>query len=377
MKARVVIQTADRTLEMAEHEVPPVSAGTALLEVEACGLCGSDVEQYKGAFTEKGIVTYPLIPGHEPVGRIAEIDEEAARAWGVKRGDRVAVEPHLSCGMCWSCLDGSYHLCKEVRPTGLPAYGFLPLDYGHGLWGGYASHLHLVPRTILHRIPDEMPIELATQYQSLAAGVRWAVQVPKTAMGDSVLILGPGQRGLGSVIACREAGAGTIIVTGLKRDKHKLALAQALGAHHTIVADEENTVARVLEITGGRGVDVAIDVVPASPQPIVDAVGAVRIGGTIVIGGVKGRNTKVALDSDRILFRELTIKGVYSQGSAAYVQALRLLAENRYDMARLHTHSFPLEEADTAIRTLAGEVAGTDAISVSLHPGLAPSRSRV
>ena len=192
VKARVVIQTGDRKLEMIEHEVPPVSAGTALLEVEACGLCGSDVEQYKGAFTEKGIVTYPLIPGHEPVGRIAEIGKEASRMWGVKRGDRVAVEPHLSCGMCRSCLEGRYHLCKEVRPTGLPAYGFLPLEFGHGLWGGYASHLHLMPRTILHRIPEEMPIELATQYQSFAAGVRWAVQVPRTALGDSVLILGPG-----------------------------------------------------------------------------------------------------------------------------------------------------------------------------------------
>ncbi len=375
MKARVVIQTADRKLEMAEHEVPAITSGTALLAIEACGLCGSDVEQYKGAFTAKGIAAYPLIPGHEPVGRIVEIDREAARNWGVKAGDRVAVEPHLSCGLCRTCLDGSYHLCKEVRPTGLPAYGFLPLDFGHGLWGGYASHLHLMPRTVLHRIPEEMPIELATQYQSLAAGVRWAVQVPNTALGDSVLILGPGQRGLGSVIACREAGAGTIIVTGLRRDAHKLALARALGAHHTIIADEEDTVERVLAITGGRGVDVAIDVVPASPQPIVDAVGAVRIGGTVVIGGVKGGTTKVALDSDRILFRELTIRGVYSQGSAAYAQALRLLAENRYDLARLHTHSFPLEEADTAIRTLAGEVRGVEAVSVSLHPGLPQTRS--
>ena len=76
MKARVVIQTADRKLEMADHEVPRLTAGTALLEVEACGLCGSDVEQYKGAFTDKGIVTYPLIPGHEPVGRIAEFADQ-------------------------------------------------------------------------------------------------------------------------------------------------------------------------------------------------------------------------------------------------------------------------------------------------------------
>jgi threonine dehydrogenase-like Zn-dependent dehydrogenase len=375
MKARVVIQTADRTFEQAEHEIPVVSRDTALLEVEACGLCGSDVEQYKGAFTQKGIVTYPVIPGHEPVGRIREIGQEASRLWGVKAGDRVAIEPHLSCGLCRTCLDGSYHLCKEIRPTGLPAYGFLPLDYHHGLWGGYATHIHLMPRTILHRVPEAMPIELATQYQSLAAGVRWAVQVPKTAMGDSVLILGPGQRGLGSVIACREAGAGTIIVTGLRRDAHKLALARALGAHHTIVSDEEDTVSQVLAITGGRGVDVAIDVVPSATQPVVDAVGAVRIGGTVVIGGVKGRSAKVALDTDQILFREIKIQGVYSQGSDAYAQALRLLSENRYDFGSLHTHSFALDDAERAIQTLAGEIDGELAVSVSLHPNSSATRT--
>ena len=188
-------------------------------------------------------------------------------------GDEVAVEPHLSCGFCRTCLDGAYHLCKSVRPTGLPAYGFLPLDFGHGLWGGYSSRLHLIRRTVLHKIPYEMPIELATQYQALAAGVRWAVQVPRTVLGDSVLILGSGQRGLGAVIACREAGAGTIIITGLRRDKHKLDLALTLGAHYAIVADEETVIDRVLTITKGRGVDVAIDVVPLTPQPIIDACG--------------------------------------------------------------------------------------------------------
>lgn len=370
MKARVIIQTADRRLQQDEREIPPVSSQTALLEVEACGLCGSDVEQYKGAFTEKGIVTYPLIPGHEPVGRIREIGQEASRLWQVKEGDRVAVEPHLSCGLCQTCLDGSYHLCKEVRPTGLPAYGFLPLDYMHGLWGGYATHIHLMPRTVLHRIPDEMPIELATQYQSLAAGIRWAVQVPKTALGNSVLILGPGQRGLGSVIACREAGAGQIIITGRSRDRYKLDMAMALGAHHVIVVDEEDTVSRVLEITHGRGVDVAIDVAPSAAQPVVDAIGAVRIGGIVVIAGVKGRKTKVAIDTDLVLFREIRIQGVYSQGRDAYTQALRMLSENKYELARLHTHSFPLAHADLAVRTLAGEIEGQNAVSVSLHPSL-------
>ena len=367
MKSKVVLQVADRRLDIVEDDIPVIAHDEALLRVEACGLCGSDVEQYRGAFVEKGIVTYPLIPGHEPIGVIEEIGAEASRAWGVGKGDRVAVEPHLSCGLCPACLRGDMHLCKRVRPTGLPAYGFLPRDAGFGLSGGYAEYMHLRARTVLHKIPHDLPVELASQYQALAAGVRWAVHVPRTALGDTVLILGCGQRGLGSVIACREAGAGTIIVTGLKRDRHKLALAEALGADHTIVADEEDTVARVMEVTGGRGVDVVVDVVPIAAMPIVHAVEVARPGGTIVIAGVKGHATTVDLDSDKVLSKELTIHGVYSQGWDAYEEALGMLDKNRYNFERLHTHSFPLDEAERAILTLAGEIAGEEAICVSLN----------
>lgn len=237
MRARALAQVADRQLEMIEREVPPIELDVALLKVKACGLCGSDVEQYRGRFTQKGLVRYPLIPGHEPVGRIAEIGDEAGRTWKVKAGDRVAVEPHISCGRCRACTGGEYHLCKSLLPMAAPAYGYLPLDFDHGLWGGYAEYLYLHSRTILHKLPDELPLEVATQYQLLAAGIRWSVHVPGSSFGDVVLILGCGQRGLGAFIACANAGVGMIIVTGLARDTHKLALALDLGAHHTIVAD--------------------------------------------------------------------------------------------------------------------------------------------
>ncbi len=363
-----MVQIADRRLEMQRREVPKVGPDEGLLRVEGCGLCGSDVEQFRGHFTAKGIVSYPLIPGHEPVGVVEEVGADAARAWGVKAGDRVALEPHLSCGFCRPCLSGSYHLCKVVRPVGLPSYGFLPLDFGHGLWGGYGEYIHLHPRTLMHRLPAGMPVALATIYQALAAGIRWAVQVPRTALGDTILILGCGQRGLGSVVAASEAGAGCIIVTGLARDAHKLGLARSLGAHHTIVADEEDTVARVMAITNGAGADVVLDVVPAAPHPVIQAVEAVRVGGTIVIAGIKGQDTRVALDTDRVLFKEITIHGVYSQGRAAYEQSLRLLAQNTHGLERLHTHAFPLEQAAEALLTLGGEVPGREAICVSLHP---------
>jgi threonine dehydrogenase-like Zn-dependent dehydrogenase len=368
LKARAMVQIAARRLEMQEIDVPRVASDEGLLRVEACGLCGSDVEQYRGHFVDKGIVSYPVVPGHEPIGVIVEIGAEAAQNWGVSKGDRVALEPHLSCGFCQLCLCGNYHRCKSIRPTGLPAYGYLPRDFGHGLWGGYAEYIHLHPRTIMHRIPNGMQLEMAAMYQALAAGVRWAAQVPRTSLGDTVLILGCGQRGLGSVIAAREAGASRIIVTGLARDAHKLRLAESLGATHTIVADLEDVVERVQAITHGEGADIVLDVVPASPHPVVHAVETARIGGTIVLAGVKGKDTKVSLDTDRILFKELTLTGVYSQGTPAYREALRILSENRYDLGRLHTHSFPLHCAAEAIETLAGERSEDQAVCVSLHP---------
>ena len=367
MKVRALVQVADRRFEMQEHQVPTIGTDEGLLQVEACGLCGSDVEQYRGGFSAKGLVRYPLIPGHEPIGRIVELGPEAQRNWNVKVGDRVAVEPHISCGRCHACTSGSYHVCKSLLPVAAPAYGYLPLDFRHGLWGGYAEYLYLHPRTILHKLPDDLPLAIASQYQLLASGIRWSVHVPQTGFGDTVLILGCGQRGLGAVIACANAGVSRIIVTGLARDAHKLALARDLGAHETIIADQENVVERCHALTNNRGVDVILDVTPVAHQPVVDAIEAVRIGGTIVLAGIKGGTTRIPIDTDRIIYKEIVLRGVFTQARPAYEQAIAMLSRSPGTFERLHTHEFPLERASEAIETLAGE-RGDGAISITLHP---------
>lgn len=369
MKSRVMMQIGDRQLVEREWDVPPVGPTEALMKVELCGMCGSDVEQYRGTFVANKILRYPLIPGHEPIGRIVEIGKSAARIWGLKIGDRIAVEPNLSCGRCELCLRGQYVNCRSLMPPGAPpAYGFTPADVGHGFWGGYSDYMHLHERTLFHRVPESMPLALASLYQPLAAGVRWAVQMPNTRLGDSVLILGHGQRGLGSVVAARRAGASCVIVTGTSRSQAKLALARALGAHHTIESDTENVAERVMAITNGRGVDVIVDVVPVATQPIVDAVEVARIGATVVLAGIKGP-VGVSLNVDRIVYKELVIKGAYSQGAEAYREAFRILAENPPRLAEMHTHEFPLERAEDALLTFGKERPdGVEPICITLHP---------
>ena len=370
MKSRVMIQAGDRRILEDEWEIPAVGPGEALMQVEVCGICGSDVELYKGSVAAAGILRYPLIPGHEPIGRIVEIGSEAAKRWKVKVGDRIALEPNLSCGRCDLCLTGSYHDCQSLMPPGAPpAYGFTPTDVGHGFWGGYSQFMHMHERTIFHRVPDSMPLSIAALYQPLAAGVRWAVQIPELGLGDSILILGSGQRGLGSIVAAKAAGAGQIIVTGTSRSHAKLELAKKLGADHVIQADKETVDDRVKSITSGKGVDVVVDTVPLDTGPIVDAVECVRLGGKIVLAGVKDKNQPIAVNTNRLIYKEITIKGAYAQNFPAYVEAFRILSRIGPDLSGLHTHEFRLWDVEQALLVMAKEKKSpVDPICVTLHP---------
>jgi threonine dehydrogenase-like Zn-dependent dehydrogenase len=339
-----------------------------LLRVEACGLCGSDIEQYRGSLPYLTPAAFPMIPGHEPVGIIEDIDPQAARSWNVKAGDRVAIAPHIVCGECELCRSGSAHLCKGVLPVPRSQYGFMPLAYRHGLWGGYGRHMVLHPASYVCKVEPHVPSAVVAMYQALASGLRWAVDVPRTRPTDTVLVLGCGQRGLACVVALRSIGVETIIVTGLERDAHKLAHAQRLGAVATIVADREDTVERVMALTGGRGVDVAVDLTPAVPQPFLDAIEAVRTGGTIVVAGIKNPKTPAALNANRLIYKEITVHGVFTQGLDCYRRAVALLSAHVDDLAPLHTHDVALEDLADGIALLAGERPGEEAISVVLRP---------
>jgi len=352
-----MVQTAVETLEARELPLPEIGDDDALLRIEACGICGSDVETFDGVIQ----IPLPVVPGHEPLGRIAKIGKRAAKRWGVVEGDRVAVESLLPCNNCRRCRTGAYQLCAQRR-----VYSYIPLSIAPGLWGGYAEYLYLAPNAIVHKVDASLAPEIAVLFNPLGAGFRWAVEIPKTQPGDTVLILGPGQRGLASVIACRQAGAGTIIVTGLSRDAHKLALARELGADHAIDVERENVVARVKEITGGRGADVVIEVTAVATQPIVDAIDCASLGGRVVLAGVKGMKAVPNFVSDKVVLKEIQLLGAIGVTWDSYERAIRLIESRRLPLEKLATHAFPLAAAERAIRTLAGQVPGESAICCTL-----------
>jgi threonine dehydrogenase-like Zn-dependent dehydrogenase len=359
---RAAVQVGPRRIEIQEFPRPRIGPDNGLLRIEANGICGSDVETYKGHL---GRVTDPFIPGHEPLGIIEEIGERAAQRWGVGPGDRVALEVIVPCRSCQRCLTGRYQSCRN-RTIG---HGVTPVKVEPGLWGGLAEYLYLSPGAILHPIDKTLPAELAVMFNPIGAGVRWACHLGGVGLGDTVLVLGSGQRGLAAVIAARAAGAGTIIVTGLGTDTHKLALAREFGADHTIVVDETNTVDRVTELTDGQLANVTLELTPMATAPVTDALLATRHGGRVVLAGLKG-GKEVPLNTDLIINRALTVVGAFGVDARGYEEAIRIIESRRFPLERLHTHSFGLNDTTLAIETLAGEVAGEAAVHVSVHPGV-------
>src|SRR5437879_6885909 len=363
---RATAQTGPRRLELRELPVPDIDDDSGLVRIEACGICGSDAEQYAGILPAQ----WPLIPGHEPLGIIERIGDRAAKRWGVDVGDRVAVEVLIPCGRCRACLAGRYQVCRGRG--GMFGYSYVPLSHPPALWGAYADYMYLDPCSLVHRMRKDIPASLAVLFNPVGAGFRWAVELPHTGPGDTVLVLGPGQRGRASVIAARAAGAETIIVTGLTRDAPKLALARRFGADHVIDIEQEDARKRVKELTDGRGADVVIEVSANSPEPVAEALHHVAVGGRIVLAGVKGFKPVPDFVSDLLVVKEAHMLGAFGVTSPAYEAAIRLIESGRLPLAEMHTHDFALEDAELAIQMLAGEIPGEQ----SIHSCLVPDRAR-
>ena len=230
--------------------------------------------------------------------------------------------------------------------------------------------MHLDPFSIPHRVRADIPPSIAVIFNPLGAGFRWAVELPRTGPGDTVLILGPGQRGLTSVIAARAAGADRIIVTGLTRDAAKLALARELGADHTIDVEQEDVRRRVRELTGGHGADVVVEVASYTTEPVSEALWLAATHARVVLAGVKGFKPVPDFVSDLVVVKELTVMGAFGVASRAYEAAIRLIESGRVPLARMHTHDFALEDAERAIQMLGGEVPVEQIIHSCLLPGL-------
>lgn len=351
--AKAMVLVEPRQLAATKIASQPVEAG-GWLAVEATAISGSDVQAWHG---ERREVQYPLIPGHQVVGRIAVADETIP----FEIGTRVAIEPGIRCGTCHRCRHG-LATCQQRSPSN--TYGLIPSTEPPALWGGMAEYLYLDPAATIHPITDDVPAEVATSVHSLATGHTWAVELPQLVPGDRVLILGPGPRGLACVLAAKAAGASWVGITGLSHDRDRLDLAERLGADLAIDIERHPDLGSAIAGSTGCRPDIVIDVTSDDPEAVFTGLDIVRSGGKVILASTKG-NRALHFFSDVLVTKQLTVRGAMGATTASYQWAAERLAHDKR-VDDLVSHQFPLEEAQRAMQAAAGMLGHDELIAVAV-----------
>lgn len=357
--SRAAVVIAPGELQIRDVEVPPTTTETGLLRVEATGICGTDVRDLPRADLP------PRIMGHEIVGVVEELGDEAATRWGVSTGDRVLLEEYLPCGTCHWCRSDDFRLCEQTdiltnsRPL---RYGATPLAEGSGLWGGYSQYVSLHPQTVLHHVPDSVPAHDVPLALPISNGYEWAYRAGRVGPDDAVVIIGPGQQGLGCLLAAKTAGGGPIIVAGLDKDSDRLALAGKLGADLTVNVEATGLTAAVADATGGRMASVAIDAAAGSQATVAAALDVLGKGGRLVLGA--RLDTPINVNFGIIRNKTLTVTGVRGHSFEAVEWALAALRRRPEHARLLASGMYPLDRVGEAIAA----TGNGDAVHVSVDP---------
>ena len=352
---RAVVFPGDGSYELREFAVPTPPPGGAVLQVEAVGLCGSDVAQIDGVRIVPGASDFPIVPGHEIVGRIAALAPGASfgatfgtSSGALREGDRVAVDEVLS-----------------MEPLRVYGYTDMSGDGRLGLWGGYGEFMEIFPGTRLHHLSDTLPAEHLTLFEPLASAVNW-VDIVGVEERDTVVIEGPGHQGLAVLEAVLARHPAQVIVTGTSEDALRLETARAIGADVVVMVDTEDVRKVVRDATGGVGADVVFDVATAV-QTVPLAIELVRQRGRVLLAGLKHFQPIPDLASDHIVLKGLTVFGGAGMTPHTVAKAVELIESGRVRTDLVVGEVCGLDGIDEAMRLLRRAEPGRDAVRVGLR----------
>jgi 2-desacetyl-2-hydroxyethyl bacteriochlorophyllide A dehydrogenase len=327
MKAAIFYNERDIRIE--DVMDPVIGPNDVLVAPQAVGLCGSDYHIYAGHWK----VDTPLILGHEFTGKVVRV---GGKVENFSSGDRVVVEPAVTCGNCFYCngIDTNNYFC-ENRPT----VGFTE--------NGAFAELVKVPEKGLHLLPEELDFEKGAFVEPLACALRGSDR-SEVQPGDNVIILGAGPIGLLLLLLTRLRGAAKIIVT--EKNRARKEMAAKLGADLVIDPDDTDIGEESKKLFSGREADVVIEAV-GTKNTTEQAFNLTRPGGRVCIVGLCPQGTPVSISDafEAFYLKELTIVGSSCSPRGTFERAIRLLAADRIEVDAFITHRFPLEEVEKAL----------------------------
>jgi threonine dehydrogenase-like Zn-dependent dehydrogenase len=342
MKAKAMVVLEPGRMELKEFDLLPPEKDQILLKLCATSVCASDPKIFLGT---NGIEKFPLIMGHEIVGRISEIGAEAAARHKLEIGDRVVVEGKPICGHCeWCRTEYYYQRCASK------IYGInMTVDQPPFLFGGYAEYMYLVAGSLIYKVAPGVPDLAASLSSVMANGVRWVKTLGQMTFGQKLVISGVGSQGLAALMVARECGVGPIVIMGLETDKARFELAKKFGADSTVNVNREDPLSVVPKILGGPP-DVVIET-SGVPSAIQTALTLVKPTGRVVTMGVSG-GKDTSIKFDMLVNKGITI--VAGSGQAGNWQdALRIINSRKYAVEEISNFKYSLEELPKALEETA------------------------
>lgn len=352
-QSRAIVIEAPR--RMVQQSFPLRAAAERLpgawLKVEIVGICGTDLKLYTGALS--GLFPYPLIMGHEIVGRIVRAEESWLDERQLTLGARVVVEPVVGCGVCANCESAQTYFCDNAIGLGLRT----SCDRPPHLWGGLSEYLYLPPRASVYAISDAIPPERAVMVGGgIANGIQWVQDIGDVRAGERVAILGAGPQGLCCAAAAADAGASQIVVSGVTGDEERLRASRLFGVTTTVLldasaaADPGVAAAQLLAAFGGRPPDLVVDA-SGSPAAVHTSLQLVRPLGRVVQASMIG-SPVAQVDVDKLAQKQVSWHGVRGSGPAANRRAVSVVERGRWPFERLITRTAPLSQAPVLLQDL-------------------------
>jgi L-iditol 2-dehydrogenase len=312
-----------KNLQLTDMPVPEIGEDDLLVQVRACGICGSDVHGYDGS---TGRRIPPLVMGHEAAGVVVKT---GSRVRDFREGDRVTFDSTIYCGECFFCRQGDVNLCDRREVMGVSTGEFRR----HGAFAEFVA----VPQRICYPLPPTLPFEHAALIEAVSVALH-AVNLTPVRVGDSGVVVGSGMIGLLVIQALRLAGCTRIIAVDL--DPIKLQIAEQLGADVVVDAKSQDVVSYVRDLTSGRGADVALEVVGAT-DPVQTSIACVRKGGAVTLVG--NLSPKVELPLQSVVTRQIRLIGSCAS-CGEYPRSLDLVARGAIRVDPLISAVAPLEQ---------------------------------
>lgn len=327
MENRAAYMTDIDRMEIRNIAMPKPKEREVLVKLEYVGICGSDVHYFHDGRCGDYIVEGDFMLGHECAGTVVELGADVKT---LKAGDKVALEPGITCGQCEFCKSGRYNLCPDVQ--------FLATPPVQGCYENYIAF----PENMCFKLPENITTKEGALVEPLSVGMHAANQ-GDVKLGDSVVILGAGCIGLVTLLACKAHGATDITVIDVIPKRLDYAL--KLGAARVINGKEKNAVEEIDKLTGGAGIDKVFETA-GSPITIQQTPYMVKNGGTIILVGISAQE-KIEFNFAKIMAKEAKIESVFRYRNI-YPQAIAAIAEGLIDVSGIVTHEFDFDDIQEA-----------------------------